>query len=104
MLNQFIQLEVDRRGWVVNPAMIAFFKVCKAVMIQGFTEKLKLCDIMSFGPGLALSFVSLTISHSLQVFIALLRKITIRKESGQDSLFHSISNPQQVKAVCSNCS
>lgn len=49
MLNQFIQLEVDRRGWVVNPAMIAFFKVCKAVMIQGFTEKLKLCDIMSFG-------------------------------------------------------
>ncbi len=25
MLNQFIQLEVDRRGWVVNPAMIAFF-------------------------------------------------------------------------------
>ena len=49
MLNQFIQLEVDRRGWVVNPAMIALFKVCKAVMIQGFTEKLKLCDIMSFG-------------------------------------------------------
>ena len=49
MLNQFIQLEVDRRGWVVNPAMIAFLKVCKAVMIQGFTEKLKLCDIMSFG-------------------------------------------------------
>lgn len=49
MLNQFIQLEVDRRGWVVNPTMIAFFKVCKTVMIQGFTEKLKLCDIMSFG-------------------------------------------------------
>lgn len=46
MLNQFIQLEVDRRGWVVNPAMIAFFKVCKTVMIQGFKEKLKLCDIL----------------------------------------------------------
>ncbi|MDD9069329.1 hypothetical protein LAY91_24250, partial [Escherichia coli] len=42
--------------------------------------------------------------NSLQVFIALLRKITIRKESGQDSLFHTSTNPQQVKAVCSNCS
>ncbi|MGE2652286.1 hypothetical protein, partial [Escherichia coli] len=42
--------------------------------------------------------------HSLQVFIALLRKITIRKEAGQDSLFHTSTNPQQVKAVCSNYS
>ncbi|MEE6024727.1 hypothetical protein L7P85_10710, partial [Escherichia coli] len=50
------------------------------------------------------TFLSLTISHSLQVFIALLRKITIRKEAGQGSLFHTSTNPQQVKAVCSNCS
>ncbi len=39
----------DAEVEVVNPAMIAFFKVCKAVMIQGFTEKLKLCNIMSLG-------------------------------------------------------
>ena len=48
MLNQF-NWRLIAEGWVVYPAMIAFFKVCKAVMIQGFTEKLKLCDIMSFG-------------------------------------------------------
>ena len=48
MLNQFIQLEVDRRGWVVYPAMVAFIKVGKAVMVQGFAEKFQLRDIMPF--------------------------------------------------------
>ena len=48
MLNEFIKLQIDSRGRVVNPTMIAFFKVCKTVMIQGFAEKFKLCNIMSF--------------------------------------------------------
>lgn len=49
MLYQFVELKVDRRGWVVNPAMIAFFKVCKTVVIKRFTKKFKLRYIMSFG-------------------------------------------------------
>ncbi len=92
--------------------MIAFFKVCKAVMIQGFTENLscaiscllgeyssitrpllavELTDTFRDGKNLltwtALSFVSLTISHSLQVFIALFEKLQLGRKQDRTHFF-----------------
>ena len=48
MLNQFIQLKLIAEVGSFTPAMIALFKVCKTVMIQGFGRETKLCDITSF--------------------------------------------------------